>query len=89
MYPDGTFSDPKPFAKDRVWKRVNQFVAARRQEDGVRLIGTHSAEFDATNKAMRAGSNPANLVGSDPIIYWSAGPEVKMPRKPWWAFWSR
>jgi hypothetical protein len=89
IYPDGTVGDPKPLAADPEWRRVMEFVEARRHEDGIRIIGTQSAEFDAVNRAMLAGSDPANLVGSDPVLYWSVGREAAKPVKPWWAFWSK
>jgi hypothetical protein len=69
-------------------------------KDDFEAIMTRSSEFQALNTALHAGSKPADLVFSPPVILashdWNDDePAVAMPssavvtpkKKPWWRFW--
>jgi hypothetical protein len=69
-------------------------------KDDFEAIMTRSSEFQALNTALHAGSKPADLVFSRPVIHashdWSEDePAIAMPssasappkKKPWWRFW--
>jgi hypothetical protein len=63
-----------------------------RQEGGDAFVGVAvwSTEFAAVNQALHAGSNPADLVVSPPILLRDE-PEAADPggaRKPWWKVWG-
>lgn len=57
-------------------------------------VALRSAEVDAVNQALQAGSRPEDLQGSPPVLFWSGSSEdasvgrasVDKPR-PWWRRW--
>lgn len=50
-------------------------------------IATRSAELEAVNNALNAGSNPADLQASPPVMVWAEEPPP-VASKPWWKFWG-
>lgn len=80
-------------ADDFDWVAIEGFVKTEIavSRDAVGRIAPQSAEFEAINKALNAGSKLENLVGSDAIVALpsASGSAARLQSQPWWAFWRR
>jgi hypothetical protein len=58
------------------------------QEQGEAFVNAAlwSSEFSAVNQALNAGSNPADLVASPPVILLRPGSDEA--KRPWWRVWG-
>src|SRR5262245_47427110 len=92
MDENGTIGEPSPLAADMRWVAIERWLSSQQsvQQDAVRAVGSRSAEVDAVNKALLAGSNASNLVGSDAIFrFFYQTADAEGQRAPRWAFWRR
>jgi hypothetical protein len=70
MGDDGAIGEPRPLAAEEDWVAIERWLGVHKATrlDGIRVVGMQSAEFDAINKALFAGSKLSDLIGSDPIF---------------------
>lgn len=63
-------------------------VVAAQGEAALMAVLVHSAEFQAINEALHAGSQPEELLAAPPALPWAEGmPETAAPPPaPWWRF---
>jgi hypothetical protein len=59
-------------------------VMAQMGSDAFMAIAGRSAELDAVNQALHAGSQPADLILGPPVMQWFDPPPPPPPKKPWW-----
>ena len=62
-----------------------RILASDYGSDVITAIAMQSAELDAVNQALHAGSDPADLVAGPPVIECE---DIPRPPKPWWKFWE-
>ncbi len=92
MDENGTIGEPHPLAADADWVAIERWLGSQQsgRRDAIWNVGTQSAEFDAVNKALFAGSKASNLVGSDPIFRLAdQTADAEGQGSPRWAFWRR
>lgn len=90
MFDNGEFSAECPLDAEPLWKPVVAFAKqaeTRMSKDEFFAVAGRSAEVDAVTKAIQAGSNPKNLVGSAPILMREAPMPAPPVKKPW-QFWK-
>lgn len=54
--------------------------------DAFMAVAGRSAELDAVNQALHAGSQPGDLVFAPPVMKWTDPPPPAPAKKPWWKF---
>lgn len=73
---------------DEPWFRESQKLAPEVMRelgsDAFMAVASRSAELDAVNQALHAGSQPADLVFAPPVMRWSEETPAPAPKKPWW-----
>jgi hypothetical protein len=69
--------------------RIAPQVLATEGQEAFLSIAGRSAEFQAVNEALHAGSNPEDLQASAPVMQWSDERHAAPPpdTKPWWKVW--
>jgi hypothetical protein len=71
--------------------RIAPHVLATEGQDAFLAVAIRSAEFQAVNEALHAGSDPADLQASAPVMEWSEERHAAQPEpskaKPWWKVW--
>lgn len=67
---------------------IDRFLAEGMANDQFLAIAGRSAEFKAVNEALLAGSEMANLVLAEPVVWLPGrGDGAADSNKPWWRVW--
>jgi hypothetical protein len=86
----GDSREERPLASEPFFQETLQSAEALGREFGgetFTTIATQSAELQALNQALNAGSSPQDLIAGSPFVEWDATLDAEVESKPWWKFW--
>lgn len=93
--PGGRLADHPLYAAAAA--RAREIFASTENRDTGVAAAMWSSELSAVNQALHAGSNPADLVTSPPVLMLPEAQEASAPtgtiraqpeKRPWWRFWG-
>ena len=79
-----------PLNDERMFRAASYMASIIAKEIGMDAftnIVVLSAEMQAVNNALNAGSNPTDLVVGPPVVPLQEGELLDQPTRPWWKFW--
>jgi len=86
----GDAREERKLADEKFFAAAKWLASTLGNDYGANTVGAVallSAEVQAVNEALNAGSQPENLVASLPVVVWEDGVDDAPPR-PWWKFWG-